>query len=153
MIQRIQSIYLLIAASLNGLLFIFPLNEILSNNHILSISIMGISEQTGDKSIFIIDLFPLLIINLVALLLSLISLFLFKNRKVQMRLTIYNSIINLSILVLAIFYTYQITSIHDVNFGFSIGLMFPLTGAIFSFLAFRAIKNDDNLVKSIDRIR
>ena len=153
MIQRIQSIYLLMVATLNGLLFIFPLNEIISNNHILSISVMGVFEITGEQSVLIADLYPLLVINLVAILLAFVSIFLFKNRKMQMRLTVYNSIVNLSILTLALFYTYQIATIHNISLGFSVGLIFPLISAFFSYLAFRAIQKDDNLIKSIDRIR
>jgi len=153
MIQRIQSLYLLMAAILNSLLFIFPLNEMISSNHILTISVLGIFEQTDNQATLIADLFPLLAINVVSLLLSLISIFLYKNRKAQMRLTIYNSIINLSIALLALFYASQIASIHNINLGFSIGLMFPFIGAFLSFIAFKAIKKDDNLIKSVDRIR
>lgn len=153
MIQRIQSLYLLLVAILNGLLFVLPLNDMLSGGHIIRISVTGIFELIDDKTILIADLFPLLVINSISIVLAFAAIFLYKNRKAQMRLTIYNSLINVSITFLALFYAYQVASTHNIQLGFSIGLILPLIGAFLSFLAFKAIKKDDNLVKSIDRIR
>jgi len=153
MIQRIQSIYLLLVAILNSLLFVFPLNEMISGEHVIRLSILGLYDVTLEKSTLIADLFPLLAIVTVSILLSLIAIFLYKNRKLQMRISIYNSILGLGTIFLTLFYAYQIANTNQSQLGFSIGLVLPLIGSFFSFLAYKAIQKDDNLVKSVDRIR
>lgn len=153
MIQRIQSIYLLLVAILNGLLFVLPLNEMVSGSHILRLSINGLYDITEKENILVADLFPLLAIVSVSILLSVIAIFLYKNRKVQMRIAIYNSALGLGTTFLTLFYAYQISTTNETELGFSIGLLIPITGSILSFLAFKAIKKDDDLVKSVDRIR
>ena len=153
MIQRIQSIYLFLVAILNSLLFILPLNEMVSGSHILRLSIFGLSDITDHGNILIVDLFPLLVIVSVSILLSLVGIFLFKNRKIQMRLSMYTSILGLGTTFLTFFYAYQITSTNSTELGFSVGLLLPIISSIFAFLAFRAIKRDDKLIKSVDRIR
>lgn len=153
MIQRIQTLYLLIGAILYSLLFFIPLNEMLAGGHLLELSINGLVEICSDKIDPIIDLYPLLILTSVSILLLTITIFLFKNRKLQMRLSIYSTIIGLGITFLIFFYTYQIASTNQIQMGFSIGMLIPLSSSILSFLAYRAIKKDDELVKSIDRIR
>lgn len=150
MIQRIQSLYLLIVVILNSLLFILPLNEMNTNNGILKLSILGLSNsKTGQYT----ELFPLLALTIIIILIALFTIFLYKNRKIQMRLSLYNSVLGLSLSFLAIYYASQIANSNQTSLGFSVGLLIPIIGSIISFLAFKAIQKDDKLVKSIDRIR
>ena len=150
MIQRIQSLYLLIVVILNSLLFILPLNEMNTNNGILKLSILGLSNS---KTGLYTELFPLLALTIIIILIALFTIFLYKNRKIQMRLSLYNSVLGLSLSFLAIYYASQIANSNQTSLGFSVGLLIPIIGSIISFLAFKAIQKDDKLVKSIDRIR
>jgi len=153
MIQRIQSLYLLVAALLNSLLFFIPLNEMISGDHILRLSVQGLYDVTTAESVLISDLFALMIIVIISTALAFISIFLYKNRKLQMRMALYNSILELGITFLTLYFAYQIATTHETTLGFSIGLIIPIIGSVLSYLAFRAIKKDDDLVKSVDRIR
>ncbi len=153
MIQRIQSLYLALVAMVYSSLFYLPINEMMSDNHVLKLSVWGLFEITGNEETLITEAFPLLIIACISILIALFSIFLFKNRKLQMRLSNYNSILSLAMIALMSYYVYQISSTNQTEFGFSIGLLVPLIALIFSILAFRAIRKDELLVRSIDRIR
>jgi len=153
MIQRIQSIYLLLVAVLNGLLFIFPVGEIVNNDHVLKLFVTGLHEITEGYTIFLNPSFPLLAIVIISIILALVSIFLFKNRALQMRLSLYNGILIIGFSLLSLFYTYQFALTEQGEWEVSIGLLFAITASLFSILAFRAIKRDDDLVKSVDRIR
>lgn len=153
MIQRIQSIYILIVAILNGLLFVLPLNLLPIENGTLKVSILGLFQISEEKTTLVTELFPLLVLTSIIVAIALISLFLFKKRKLQMRFSIYNTILGLSLSFLAVYYTMQIADTNSSKLSFCLGLLLPTVSSVFSFLAFRAIKKDDDLVKSVDRIR
>jgi uncharacterized membrane protein len=153
MIQRIQSLYLALVAMVYSSLFYLPINEMISGTHVLKLSIWGLFEITGDQEELITEAFPLLIITSISILIALVSIFLFKNRKLQMRLSNYNSILSVGMMGLMAFYVYQIATSNQTEIGFSIGLIVPVIALIFSVLAFRAIRKDELLIKSIDRIR
>jgi uncharacterized membrane protein YidH (DUF202 family) len=153
MIQRIQSLYLLLVAAIYSTLFFVPINEMICTNHILKLSIWGLFEITGNQQELIIEVFPLLIITIISILIALVTLFLYKNRKLQMRLSLYNSILSLGMAFLMLFYVYQISENNHTQIGFSMGLLVPFITFVISILAFRAIRKDELLIRSIDRIR
>jgi hypothetical protein len=153
MIQRIQSLYLLLVTVLYSLLFIIPLNQLIAANHVLELNIFGIYELETSGKTLIASLYPILILVIVSILISLISIFLFKKRKIQMRLSMYNAILGIGIEALALFYIYRVAENNDSSFGFAPGLLIPIVSSIFSFLAFKSIDKDEKLVRSIDRIR
>ena len=130
MLQRIQSLYLLIVAVLTVLMYFFVFLYIESPD---SLSYF--------KPIFTTTL---------CLLTSLTTIFLYKNRKLQIKFC-YANIVFLGL-------TYAETGIYlysqlPANYMFLIGSIIPPICIILTFLAIRAIKKDENLVKSLDRIR
>ncbi|MBN2667904.1 MAG: DUF4293 domain-containing protein [Bacteroidales bacterium] len=153
MIQRIQSLYLLISGILYALLFWLPLNEMINGTHVIRLYIYGLYEVVGDTQEIVSESYPTLILSTIALIFSTISIFLFKNRKAQMRLSLYTSILSIGIAFLVFFFIYRISDNNHTGIGFSVGLLFPILSSFFSYMAFRAIKKDDDLIKSIDRIR
>lgn len=135
-IQRIQSIYLALAsiASL-GLPFVFSLY---ANSD-------GTAAWTKDDSI-VFGLFAL------SGVLSLISIFLYKKRQNQFvlgRLTIIVNFVLLGVLV----YRSQILSGGTAVLEKGIGMIIPLISIVLLALANKAIKRDEDLVKSVDRLR
>jgi len=153
MIQRIQTLYLLISVVVINLLFLLPINELTNSEHILRFTIFGISEIVLDKSELIIETMPLLVLTSFSALSLFFSIFLFKNRRLQTRLVVYSIVVLIGLQTLFIFYLYKITTLNQTNFSFSPGLFLPIVAAFIAFLAFRAIRKDDELVKSADRIR
>ena len=145
MIQRKQSIYLLIAAIMSaGLTFVFSLWTNTRNN----------------SSTYLIDLFsgvsilekttPVLFFT--SALLSIVTLFLFKNRQLQFVLGRLNILINLFLLGVLI-YLSQTLSGEALVSEKGIGMFFPVIVILLLVLANKAIKKDEDLVKSVDRLR
>lgn len=136
MIQRIQSIWLFLAALTMFTLFYFPIysfpsNEILTmklGNDYLGILLAGIS-----------------------IALSLFILFSFKNRKRQLSLLWLNILAAVALLGWLFFEINQQPK--DLDGRFSIGAFIPLIVILFLFLARAGISKDEKLIKSLNRLR
>jgi hypothetical protein len=143
MIQRIQSIYLLIATLVSGgLIFVFNLWS-------------NLKEQIFALDLFTRESFLLKIIPLLFLLsatISFLDIFLFKNRKLQFvfgRLVI---LINLFLLGLLIYVSLTLPGEISISKK-GIGMFLPILVVLLIVLANKAIKKDEDLVKSVDRLR
>jgi hypothetical protein len=144
MIQRIQSIYLLLTSIVSGgLVFVFNLWVDSKSQVVDIISIFNQQDY----------LFKGIAVNffLVAIL-AIVSLVSFKNRKLQLSLNRFNILINLILLGLLMYHLLNISGETIVSQK-GIGSFLPLVSIVLLFLANRAIQKDENLVKSVDRIR
>jgi hypothetical protein len=144
MIQRIQTLYLLVATFIvGGGVFVvdlwknkdgipfFALDSFNTTNYVL----IGMS-----------------LLFFISAILTFITIFLFKNRKLQFvigRLTI---LINFILLGILIFYSQNLSGEMEVSEK-GIGLLIPIFAIVLVVLANRAIKKDEELVKSVDRLR
>lgn len=137
MIQRIQSVYLAIAFTASGLLpFLFPLYTLSNQN-----------EPT-----FFINNLAYILLFVFSATLSIVSLFSFKKRKKQFVINRLNIILNFILLGLFIYLSLNLSG--DVTVSEKgIGMILPLVSIVFLSLANRAIKKDEDLVKSADRLR
>ena len=136
MIQRIQTIYLLVAAILSaGLIFVFHL-----------------WTNSEEVPVFAKDNLLYLGLFLGSALCSLVALFSFKNRKFQFVLGRLNIIINF---ILLGFFVYQslIPPGESQISEKGVGIFIPILSIVLLVLANRAIKKDEDLVKSVDRLR
>jgi hypothetical protein len=143
MIQRIQSIYLFLTSIIcGGLIFVFHLWKV------------------AEKKIFVVDLFPLEsmlhkmipITFIASSLLAFATIFLFKNRQLQFVLGRINILINLFLLGLLIYLTLTVSGETAVSEK-GIGMFLPILAILLLVLANKAIKKDEDLVKSVDRLR
>lgn len=143
MIQRIQSIFLALATAAAGGLFGLPFATTSEG--------MASSELFADSVFNIKDNPALMIAFLAAGALSLIAIFLFNNRKLQMTLSIASIVATVAGLGLGLFYFLSDSANEQANFGF--GSILPVLMIVFLLLGWRNIKKDDKLVKSMDRLR
>jgi len=150
MIQRIQTLFLLIAVALITAMFFMPLAEFIIDGQVYTFTYRNIGIP-GTEPLF--KSYALAILLTVILLLILVTVFLFKNRRLQMRLCIYNMLLNFGFYGLFYFYYHQVVSTNQLTYSFAVASVFPLITIILLWLAFRAIRKDDILVKSVDRIR
>ncbi len=150
MLQRIQTLFLLIAAGLIAAMFFIPLAQFVIDNRIYNFNYRAI-QVSGAEPLF--KTYSLAILLTVILLLLWVTVFLFKHRRLQMRLCIYNMLLNLGFYGLFYFYYHQVVSVNQFVYTFKIASVFPLITIILLWLAFRGIRKDDLLVKSVDRIR
>ncbi len=136
MIQRIQSIYLLLAFTITGVLpFVFHLWKVENG---LSIYFMSDLKYTA--------LFGL------STALSLVSLLTFKKRQQQFVMNRLNIILNLILLGLFVYRTLNLSG-ETVVSEKGIGMFLPIFAIFLLVLANKAIKKDEDLVKSVDRLR
>ena len=157
MIQRIQTIYLLISLILISLMFWFPLTGLFVDGSLqYTYLYRGIYDITGKIEILAVSTIPLAILFTIILALNLVSIFLYKNRLLQMRVSILNIFLMLGSLGLMYFYVWLAqTELNAVIKYDNLNLIpiLPVISAILTFIAFRAINKDQKLIKSLDRIR
>lgn len=138
MLQRIQSVWLLLAAAFDAVTFRFPFYS---------------GDWKKDATPAPIDLNAttdiwLTILSVIAGLLALVSIFLFKNRKLQLRVCYVGIFVTLVLLVL---YFLEMGDFYSGNIALWAVFYFAiLVSYIFSA---RGITKDEKLVKSMDRLR
>ena len=87
-------------------------------------------------------------------LLAFLIIFLFKNRILQIRLCVFNSILMLGFYGLFAFFYWSVKGqMESVSMSFKFALSFPLISLILNYLAIRNIGADEALVRSLDRLR
>ena len=118
MIQRIQSLYLLLLTAFGAIIFFY------SEHLTLTINVLTILIS----------------------LLSLVTIFLFSKRKIQMRLT--EVLITLIIIFICVTCYYALS-----EYKYWSRVVIPAIQLLLAILAYFGIKRDDNLVKSYDRLR
>jgi hypothetical protein len=141
MIQRIQSVWLFLAALLMALLFYFPTYKF-SGSSALPLSI-------GED-------FLAIIMVALSIILSLVTISKFKNRKHQISLTWLNILVCIGLQVwLVIGVKSKTSAVPYVNLQgyYWMGLFIPIVTIILLFMAKAGISKDQKLVKSLDRLR
>ena len=136
MIQRVQTLYLALAAIVSGgLSFAFSMWTNVSDTEIMALDI-----------VWIIGLF------LLSALLSVITIFKYNNRQTQFVLGRLNIILNFILLGVIVYLSLTLSGETAVSEK-GIGMILPLFSIVFIVLANKAIKKDEDLVKSVDRLR
>ena len=136
MIQRIQSIYLFLSIVTTGALpFLFSLWTL----------------ENGDIYFFMSNMIYVIIFGL-STSSSILSILNFKKRKQQFVLNRLNIILNLILLGLFVYRTLNLSGETTVSKN-GIGIYLPILAILLLVLANIAIKKDEDLVKSVDRLR
>jgi uncharacterized membrane protein len=154
MIQRIQTLWFIASSLLAGLLIPGSfLNFSVNSGTKFLIGFSGILKSEQVSQILITRLYPVSIIILMILGLSIISIFLFKKRNIQKVFAI--AIILLAcILVFILGYSsYKLIRDFNAEFEVNVKMIIPVIIPIVAFLAYRGISKDEALVKSYDRLR
>jgi len=145
MIQRIQSVYLLIAAALAAFLGIY--NPHLWRAQMVNNAYKYFSGQSN---------YGYFALTLVIILLALVCIFLFKKRKLQYRLTVLNVFLSIGWIVLQYFLIdwKKADLIQHMDSATYLPAAFiPIPVIILLFLAARGIRKDEKLIKTLDRLR
>jgi len=158
MIQRIQTVYLSLAIIALSLVFAFPLAQFFAENGAYVFSITGLKNMVpGEPPAFQPMVFlPIVIVIAGIALLDLFTIFQYKNRELQVKLTNIAVLFTIA-LIMGIFFLYipmiekKINIIPDYRKAY--GIYLPLVALVFQVMANRAIKRDDKLVRSADRLR
>lgn len=143
MLQRIQTLFLLLAMLVSaGLIFVFPLW--------FSGEVIVTAMDSLSSSDLLIK--PIGVLFIISAILSFTSIFQYKNRKFQMTLVRLNILINFLLLGLIV-YQVQNLSGETLVSEKGIGSFLPIITIFLLVFANRFIKKDEDLVKSVDRLR
>tara|TARA_R110001583_G_scaffold99175_4_gene244468 strand:+ start:7372 stop:7833 length:462 start_codon:yes stop_codon:yes gene_type:complete len=153
MIQRIQTLFLLGVLILMTLLFFFPLAELIdSANNSYSFMYRGIpSLIEGEPMLF--KAYPIAILLLVIVLNVFMTIFFYKKRMRQIRLTVFNIFCMLGVVGLVYYNVNSQLEPMQAIANYSIVNAFPLVSIVLSYLAIRNIGKDEAMIRSMDRIR
>ena len=139
MIQRIQSLWLLLAAIFAAITFSVPFY------------VGGLSDTSGLTATAHLTAKTNLLLTVLTVLsgaTAFAAIFLFENRKLQMKVTIVGLLFTLLLLAA---YILQLKNFSTGSFALSCILHFGILGLYI--LAIRGIRNDQKLIKSLDRLR
>lgn len=155
MLQRIQTVYLLAATVLMSLMLFLPLAEIAAQGTgIYRVLSKGWYITEGETVELAMATWPVFILAMVLVLLTLINIWLYRNRKLQLRICIYSIILAFGLIGLVYYYfVVGFRQLDEPLYALRFPLVLPAIFIILIYLAFRGIRKDEILVRSLDRIR
>jgi hypothetical protein len=137
MIQRIQTLYLVLSFIITGVLpFVFPLW----------------STVDGKEYLFMQNQLYVILFGL-STTLSLLSIISYKKRQHQFVIGRLNIILNLILLGLFVYHSLNVSGETPAVSEKGIGMFLPILAIVLLGFANKAIKKDEDLVKSVDRLR
>ncbi|MCK5206721.1 MAG: DUF4293 domain-containing protein [Cyclobacteriaceae bacterium] len=164
MIQRIQTLFLLGVIICMTLVLVFPIWEKTNPDTGVKYTFDAIywhEYQQNDSNPNLWELkatnqmFYLVGLSAVVCLIALYSIFQFKRRTVQIKLGALNAFLMMAYIATATYFIYQGENKMDLDARgiFKPGYFLPIGAMIFNSMSNRFIKKDEDLVRSIDRIR
>ena len=152
MIQRIQSLFLLLSAITTGLMTFNPLLNIEVTNGESGILFANAVKSAGTGEV-ILPCSPLQILISLITLISLLTIFIYKKRMLQMRLTIYNLILMVGLVGIGYYFAWQGANELAGSIKLAPFTILPVVAFILSLLAWRGIRRDYLMLKAVERIR
>lgn len=155
MIQRIQTLYLLIVAGLFIALMFLPLAVVQTGDVLYSFDVTGINTMTQPPEL-VFPTWSLLAIDAIIVLLSFTIIFMYKKRILQMRMCVFNALLMIGFCALFGFYVWKIGHSPDLSamtVSLRLWTSFPIIALIINYLAIRNIGADEALVRSLERLR
>ncbi len=187
MIQRIQSLWLALAVVCIGLCFLFPVAkyqyadkpeqgqrlesrlDLVAKDNPDAGNLLkpGVTVVPFNQSKTDMTTWPLVTLAIVSGVIGLLCIFLFKNRRLQMRLATLGFMTTLAYVFLLFFWAVdkyadmlsnngmlkQFLSEAKPDVSWGAGAFIPMAALVFFFLAQRAIRKDEAMVRAADRLR
>ncbi|MBW6477923.1 MAG: DUF4293 domain-containing protein [Bacteroidales bacterium] len=155
MLQRIQTVYLFLVLVFTLLFLFFPLGALdmgATSYVIKTWSVSPKSEQILGDYNNLLGILSLILAFVVMILTVYITLQ-YKNRLLQIKLGKVNILMHMVMIVSAFFYIDSIKKGMEDFFSYGVAIIFPLLSMILILMANRAIRKDEDLVRSADRLR
>lgn len=150
MLQRIQTLFLLLAAAAMLVASVTPLAFFMYNGDKVVFEAIGIylNEVLNDST------WGLFTLGMVSSVLSLITVFLYKQRILQIRLSVFNAMLMIGFYLYFGFILYNLFPVENLAFQkVGVGLIMPVIAIILTILAIRKIGADEALIRSLNRLR
>lgn len=152
MIQRIQTIYLVLATIVLGLTFAFPFASYTIDEGLVVFNAYGVSENPDEVATF----FPYYITIALSMGLALFSILQYKKRPIQIKVGRFMYFL-LAVTIAFMFIDYYSLSgdlgIEKDMVSYGAGMFLPVAALPILFMANRNIRKDEDLIKSLDRLR
>jgi hypothetical protein len=154
MIQRIQTVYLLLVVIISIIAFFQPLASIVTSANVFDLSSSGFTINPPIETLHI-SAWGLLTVSIAIPVLALATILLYKKRKWQLTLSYLNFLLMdfyyIAIIATLWFADKQLAlSSHWI---YHYAFILQIVNMILTFLAIRAINKDEALVRSLDRLR
>lgn len=172
MIQRIQTVFLLLALLANPVVLFLPLGAATNDASMEGLNVeltgstihkTGVDEETAqlvDETLSFSDDTMLMVHTILVVLVSvylLVLIFLYSDRPRQIRLGYVGIVLVMVQIVISALLFMQLPEMsgggdqirHDIGFG----LFVPVVTLLLTYLAIRRIQKDENMVRNMDRIR
>lgn len=150
MLQRIQTLFLLLASVCMLVATVTPLASFFYNGNPVVFEAMGLFREGNLES----STWALFVIGAISSLLSVITVFLYKTRIVQIRISIFNIFLMIGFYLYFGFLIFGINPEAGLQFQkIGIGVIMPVIAIILTYLAIRRIGADEVLVRSFNRLR
>jgi phosphoglycerol transferase MdoB-like AlkP superfamily enzyme len=121
---------------------------------VIKITFKGIIKVTGDQGFELIGKsLPFSVIIIVIPVLSLITILLYKNRKIQSWFAFTAIIMAVLLIIISIYYSYFEWSSIELSLLVGLKMIIPVLILICSILAYLGIRKDERIIKSYDRLR
>lgn len=158
MIQRIQSVYLALAGIVLAATLFFPLSQGASIDSEVTLSSFGLNHS---ENISIDYNFPIILhaaLVGIAAIVAFATIALFKKRMLQVKLSSLTILLSASSVVTGLFgidalKTVLIDNNYSIPMSYGVAVFLPIIALILTFLASRAIRKDEELVRAADRLR
>lgn len=160
MIQRIQTIFLILMIACMSAFLYLPIwgkmDADTGETH--QIKAFYHEQFTEGDAIYLYEYMPYALAGILAsliILISLVEIFKYKNRVLQMKLGMFNSLLIVAVLAVLMWFIFsgQEEWLPTIAGKFDAGLFMPAIAMILNRMAIRSIKKDEDLVRSVDRIR
>ena len=161
MLQRVQSLFLLGVAICMGLLLLVNIWEetMTEQQKVLvldayAIESVSLNSETGEPTVAV-SAWPIAVLATLAMATAFFEIFRYRNRLLQIKLGLLNSLLIGGALAAIVFYSFEgeELSANAVQGDYEVGLYLPAIAMLLNLLANRFIRNDEKLVRSADRLR
>lgn len=130
-----------------------PLTTIVTPEDTVILSSLG-AYTPAPESKLLFEMWPLTIVAALAALLSLINIFLFRNRPLQMRVCHFTTLLLVAFYVIVGIYIYDLyIALNGESLQLQAALSMPVVALVLNYIAYRRIRADERLVRSADRLR
>lgn len=153
MLQRIQTVYLLIIVGLMVATLFLPLALLQAGGEFYSFDAAGVSTIAAEAEL-VYPTWGLFALVAAISLLALVTIFLFRKRILQIRLCVFNAILMIGFYGMFAFFAWtMISKLPECELNIKIAMSFPVIALILDYLAIRNIGADEALVRSLNRLR
>lgn len=159
MIQRIQTVYLALVAVLSILGLCLPIARFYDGAEEVA-QFNNFVYTSADELTHNVNLGPLAlgIVLVIVVLITLLTIMLFHHRMRQLRLAIFSTILLVGYVAYAAILTWKYvlevgSQVQDLHWYLSFVAAMPVLSIILNCLAIHAIRKDEALVRSLDRLR